>query len=346
MRISSIAVRIPSRKITNEDLLADIARANPGSSPKELSRYLRDVGFILNRCGSNTRFLRDRESGETAHALIHEACTEALTSAGIAAENIGLLIYCGVGRGFLEPASAYFVAKSLGLTCECFDVLDACMSWVRALHIAHQFLAAGLHRHILVVNGEFNMYEHGYPELLQGTSRERLRYTFPAFTIGEAATATVLSASEESWRFRFRSLPEHVALCTIPLGGHADFSGIDDNLALNGLGQFVSFGQELSSAGLEGIVDFIKREYPNRDAIQWWFPHAASSEMCRLAEQRLELKGRVFNDVFPRYGNLVSASIPAALHIALSDGRLSRGQRVVLCPVSAGMSQALVEFTF
>ncbi|MEP6534971.1 MAG: 3-oxoacyl-[acyl-carrier-protein] synthase III C-terminal domain-containing protein, partial [Bryobacteraceae bacterium] len=80
--------------------------------------------------------------------------------------------------------------------------------------------------------------------------------------------------------------------------------------------------------------------------IRWWFPHAASSEMCRLADQRLGLNGRVFSDVFPRYGNLVSASIPAALNMALSDGRLLRGQRVVLCPVSAGMSQALVEFTF
>jgi 3-oxoacyl-[acyl-carrier-protein] synthase III len=106
MRIASIAVRIPSRKITNEDMLAEIARLNPDSSPKQLNRYLRDLGFILHRCGFNTRFLRDRESGETAHALIHEACTEALASAGIAAENIGLLIYCGVGRGFFSSLPA------------------------------------------------------------------------------------------------------------------------------------------------------------------------------------------------------------------------------------------------
>ena len=229
MRIESIALRIPSRKITNADTLASIAELNPDSSPEQLKRYLRELEFLLGRCGSNTHYLRDRESGESAHALIHEACTEALASAGIAAEDIGLLVYCGVGRGFLEPASAYFVARALGLTCECFDVLDACMSWVRALHIANQFLAAGLHRNILLVNGEFNVYEHGYPELLRGTCSERLRYTFPAFTIGEAATATVVSASEDTWRFRFRTQPEHVALCTLPLEAHADFSGIDAN---------------------------------------------------------------------------------------------------------------------
>jgi hypothetical protein len=68
MRIGSITVRIPSRKITNEDMLAEIAKLNPDGSPKPLKRYLRDLGFILDRCGSNTRFLRDRESGETAQA--------------------------------------------------------------------------------------------------------------------------------------------------------------------------------------------------------------------------------------------------------------------------------------
>jgi acyl-CoA:acyl-CoA alkyltransferase len=326
--------------------LAEIAELNPGSAPEHLKRYLRDLRFLLNRCGSNTRYLRDRESGETAHALIQEACTEALAAGGIPAKNIGLLIYCGVGRGFLEPAGAYFVARSLGLMCECFDVVDACMSWVRAMHIAHQFLAAGLHRNILVVNGEFNVYEHGYPELLRGACRDRLPYTFPAFTIGEAATATVLSASQDTWRFRFRSQPEHAALCTIPLEAHADFSGFDTNLALNGVGKFVSFGHELSCAALDGIVDLIEQEYPDREKIQWWFPHAASSEMCRRAEKRLKLEGRVLYDVFPRYGNLVSASIPAALNLAWTDGRLRRGQRVVLCPASAGMSLALVEFAF
>jgi 3-oxoacyl-[acyl-carrier-protein] synthase III len=346
LRIESIALRIPSRKITNADTLAAITELNSDAPRHELSHYLRDVKFLLERSGSDTHYLRDREFGETAHALIRDACTEALASAGILPREIGLLIYCGVGRGFLEPASAYLVARSLGIACECFDVLDACMSWVRALQIAHSFFAAGVYRHILIVNGEFNVYEHGFPELLRGICHQRLRYTFPAFTIGEAATATVVSASAGSWCFRFRSQPERASLCTLPLEAHADFSAPDENLALNGVSRFVSFGHELTCAGLEAIVNFIEETFPRREAIHWWFPHAASSEMCRRAEQRLDLDGRVLYDVFPRFGNLVSASIPAGLKLAWKDGRLERGQRIVLCPVSAGMSLALVDFTF
>ena len=346
LRIDSIAIRIPSRKITNADTLALIAESNCSSPPDQLRRFVRELGFLLERCGSDTRYLRDREVGETAHLLTLQACTQALEEAGAKASDVGLLMYCGVGRGFLEPAGAYFMARSLGISCECFDILDACMSWVRALQIADQFLASGTHRKILVVNGEFSVYEHGYPELLHGICSDRLRYTFPAFTIGEAASATVLSASEKPWRFRFRSEPGRVALCTLPLRGHAEFSGIDADLALNGIDRFVSFGQDLSCAALEGMVNFIEEEYLDRERIAWWFPHAASAEMCRQAEQRLGLGGRVIYDVFARYGNLVSVSIPAGLREAWDDGRLRRGQRVVLCPASAGMSLALVDFEF
>jgi acyl-CoA:acyl-CoA alkyltransferase len=55
---------------------------------------------------------------------------------------------------------------------------------------------------------------------------------------------------------------------------------------------------------------------------------------------------RLYNKIFSRYGNLVSASSPAAMSMALEEGALTRGSRVVLCPASAGMSFALVDFVF
>ena len=279
MRIESIGVRIPSRKITNADTLAAITELNASSPPEQVHRYLRGLGFLLERCGSRTRYIRNREAGETAHELILEACAQALEEAHVEPDEIGLLIYCGVGRGFLEPATAYFVTRSLGISCECFDVLDACMSWVRSLQLASHLFVGRTYRKILVVNGEFSVYEHGYPELLYGVDAERLRYTFPAFTIGEAATATVLSDAGKPWRFRFRSHPEHVALCALPLAGHADFAGSGRDFALNGVGQLVSFGQDLSCAAFEGIVDFIESEYPDRNSIDWWF-HTLPAPKC------------------------------------------------------------------
>jgi acyl-CoA:acyl-CoA alkyltransferase len=346
LRIESVAFEVPSLRIDKEDILAAAAELNRAVPAAQLHSYCRELAFLLDKCGVREHYIRNRAQGEKALHFIVKAANNALRRADIRPSEIDLLIYCGVGRGFLEPATAYFLSRALGIACECFDVLDACMSWVRALQIAYHFFNSGAYSRILIVNGEFNVHEHGYPELLRGASREKLRHTFPAFTIGEASTATVLSAAGGPWNFHFRSNPSLVNLCAIPLEGYADFCEPEDSLAPDGIGQFVSYGHELQKAALEQAVTFIRETYPDPGSFDWWFPHAASAEICRQAECRLQLDGKVCYQVFPRYGNLVSASIPAALHLALEENKLRRGHRVVLCPASAGMSFALADFVY
>jgi hypothetical protein len=66
------------------------------------------------------------------------------------------------------------------------------MGWVRALHIADSFFLARFYRNILIVNAEFTVYENGLPNVLRVRSDEEIGHSFPALTIGEAATATVV----------------------------------------------------------------------------------------------------------------------------------------------------------
>ena len=156
----------------------------------------------------------------------------------------------------------------------------------------------------------------------------------------------MLTRSDAPWNFAFRSDPAKAGLCTIPLPSYAEFAHSAENLALNGVYKFMSFGMELSTAALEGIVAFIKDTYADIETYDIWFPHVASSELCRIAEESLGLHGKVYSDVFPRYGNLVSASIPAAMALAEVEQKLHRGQRVVLCPASAGMGFGLADFVY
>jgi hypothetical protein len=100
-----------------------------------------------------------------------------------------------------------FVANALGITCDSFDVCEGCMSWVRSLQIAYNFLAMQSYSNILIVNAEFNVYENGLPSIFGIRSSDQVKYTFPALTIGEAATATIVSKSSRHWQFRFRSAP-------------------------------------------------------------------------------------------------------------------------------------------
>jgi len=347
MKISSIGVTLPSLRVTNSDLLRQLVEVNQGVQQDQIRSSCTQIETLLKKAGAQTRFYRDRSRNETALPMLLNAIGQALQGAEIRANEIDLLIYCGVGRGFLEPAMAYFVASKLEISCECFDVTDACMSWVRALHIVDHFLAGSRYSNAMIINAEFNIYESGYPELMKIDSLQKWQYTFPAFTIGEAATATVLTKSDDVWNFHFRSLPKHVGLCTIPLNGYRDYvSPETSDLGLNGVNKFMCFGEELSRTASRAMTRFIKETYPDPQGFKKWFPHTATARPYAHAAQRLGLNGKVYTSVFPKYGNLVSASIPAALWMAAQENELHRGDRIVLCPISAGMSMALVDLTY
>jgi len=94
------------------------------------------------------------------------------------------------------------------------------------------------------------------------------------------------------------------------------------------------------------MVDFVRERYSNLSNVDIWFPHVASVRACRECAKKLGIEDRVYMDSFPEFGNLVSASIPAAMDLALRNQRFGRGSKVVLCPASAGMSYALVDFVY
>ena len=342
MRIEGISLAVPSLCITNCDIISKVREANSTLPPHIVNRYCRVLKQLLLHAGADTRYVRDRDRGETAFELIVDAVHSALRKADLKPEQLDLLIFCGVGRGFLEPSNAAFICRTLNINCDYFDISDACMSWIRSLHISYNFPANRTYSKILIVNGEFTVFEYGVPEIFAIQALDRLAYTFPAFTIGEAASATVLVQSPAEWFFRFRSNTSLASLCTIPLTGYQEFSEPDPRLGLNGVNRLVSFGQELTSAALEEMVRFVTETYEDPLKFDLWFPHAASARLCAVAARSLGLGERLYSRVFPRYGNLVSASIPAAMAMAEQEGILVRGDRIVLSPASAGMSLALI----
>jgi acyl-CoA:acyl-CoA alkyltransferase len=346
MRIDAVSLSVPSLRVTNENILSWIEEQSRGIPSLRVKTYQRLVQALFRKAGSNIRYILDKKR-ETAFEHIRRAMTDALGKAGTTPEEIDLLIYCGVGKGFKEPANAYFYAKALKMSCGCFDVCDACMSWVRSAEIAHSFLASGRYRKVMVVNGEFNAHDHGFPELFRAESLSRLPYTFPTYTIGEAASATVFSASETPWSFDYTSDPSLCDLCTITLEGYQGFVEKSEKHNLNGVFKFVSFGKELFENAEKYLTSLIPAHVRDLHAPSLFIPHAASSRAYIEAAKRVGIPAlKLFTDVFPLYGNLVSASIPMALHLANDRKALKRGDKVVLIPASAGMSHAVVQFEY
>src|SRR4051794_35953025 len=115
MKISAVGHRIPSRVLTNDDMIEILDQSNPNLPKLSRSRYLQTVRALYSRVGAQTRYVRDTEHGELARDLILGAIDIALDEAGLVPADINLVIYCGVGRGFIEPANAYFYAKARGM---------------------------------------------------------------------------------------------------------------------------------------------------------------------------------------------------------------------------------------
>jgi 3-oxoacyl-[acyl-carrier-protein] synthase III len=289
-----------------------------------------------------------RAEGERPFELATEAGVKALARAGLEPADIDLLIYVGVGRGFLEPATANVFQDLLGLrNATCFDVLDACASWLRALHMAHSFLATGAYRRILVLNAEFN----GNLESYEFKTVDEIDYRFPAYTIGEAATATILENSgsqpdcDDQAVIEFRSFGDQRATCLIPLPNWRDYLAVEGP-ELEPM-RFISHGQKIMEFGLDRMVD----QYNDDPAWKAFDPelvffHAASDGMARAGMQRCGLDEARGYYTHHRFANTVSASVPLAMEAALDEGRLADGTRVLIAIASAGIVTALSRFIF
>ena len=347
MRIVSIGTKIPTLRISNEDIIDQIDKYNDDLPKQVVEKYKRGLTYLLKSSGAETRYRRDRNKGETALGLLKSAMAGALTEAKLDNSEIDLLIFCSVGKGFLEPANAYFCAQAMAMKCNCFDVADACMSWVRSLEIAQNFLAGSRYKNIMLVNAEFTTYEYGYPDIFKIRSPGQIAYTFPAYTIGEAAAATIVTGSDQPWTFDFESAPDLATLCYLPLKGYEDFCETTEVVGLNGVNGFVSFGGQLFEVAVERMIRFVQNKLADITKPDIWFPHVAASDPFRKAAGLLKIDAqKFFTQAFPVYGNVASASIPVAMDLAIKTNRLRRGQQVVLCPVSAGMCFGIAEFVF
>src|SRR6185503_10096838 len=118
------------------------------------------------------------------------------------------------------------------------------------------------YRRAMIVNGEFNCSEGwvGNHELFRLTCMEQLAWTFPAFTIGEAATATILSpAPDRTWEFHFSSRPDLADLCTVPISGYEGYCRQSDRIGKNGVLKFTSFGRELFDAARPELIRIFRQ---------------------------------------------------------------------------------------
>jgi 3-oxoacyl-[acyl-carrier-protein] synthase III len=274
-----------------------------------------------------------------------KAGREALRKAELAPGKVDLVIYGGISRGWLEPSTASVFQSELGLVnSTCFDILDACAGWIRSMHVAKSLIDQGTYRTVMILNCEFHCVDGCVDyELAGGSNIDRV---IGGYTLGDAATATILAAdgNADNFYFTIKSWGEKHDLCKIPLpqARHFNPEGASNHMKAM---QFHTDSSQLFSFTLQNMLAHFEGDpVLPRQAYDLVIGHAASVASSRQLAKNIRVDESLLVETRARFGNTASASLPLGLAVAEEEGRLKRGTRVLLGVGAAGVSSAYCSF--
>ncbi|HPZ10304.1 MAG TPA: 3-oxoacyl-[acyl-carrier-protein] synthase III C-terminal domain-containing protein [Candidatus Eremiobacteraeota bacterium] len=341
MKILSVGYALPSKKVTNEDILREVDK-NSGKylSEKDLAKLKFKIADLFKKAGTDVRY--HRAEGENSLDFAIKAGNDALKKANLSPKDIDILLYVGVGRGWIEPATCNVLLDTLKLkNATGYDILDACASWLRALQVAYLYTKSGTYKNVMIMNCEFNAREYTSTEC---RAYQEIDYLFPGLTIGEAATATIFTQCPgNDFYFTFKTWGEKHNLCKIPLPNLDQFT--TGELTKTEPLRFYSHGEKLFKFALPKICrHYLGDEYLKKFQYDIIFSHAASDPMTEKVIRLSNLDIKKAYNIHAKYGNTVSASVPLAMGLAIDDGTLKKDHNVLIGFGSAGFTSAWCSF--
>jgi 3-oxoacyl-[acyl-carrier-protein] synthase III len=353
MHISSIASSFPERKISNNEIVNLLKENSQKTYTEDLDLMLTKVKKTLEYTGIKTR--RWLAKNENPFVHIEKVINEALSQANMKKEDIEVLIFAGLDKRVIEPGFSFFIAKTMGFKeIECFDVTEACNTWTRAVIIADSFLKSKRNKTTMIISSEFylNEKESGFNNFSLKKEKD-LNWAFPTFTLGESATAVILTGDQsKNLKIKNVAYPEYAHLCLAPYDEYNDITGKFKNIDLRGAGRlrFVSYGAELQKKGWELFHNLCQKDsyfgnFFEEEKCDIFFPHAQAIKVWQDFSKSIG-KNFPYYFIYQDYGNLITNSIPGAMSLALKEKKLKRGDKVFALVPAAGMSFSLYSFIF
>jgi 3-oxoacyl-[acyl-carrier-protein] synthase-3 len=296
-RITGWAVNLPDKVLTNEDLASMVDTSDE---------------WITERSGISTRHV-----GGTVTEMSTKAGKAAMAMAGVAPDQIDLLVLATTTPDQVVPASSSVVQDNLGLACGALDLNAACSGFVYGLVTAMQFVAGGVERVLLI----------GSDALSRFTNWED-RTTCVLF--GDGAGAVVIERTAEQPSLLGWDLMSDGSAADLLYCEHGD--------------KIVMHGQEVFRKAVlameKAAVTAIDRAGVSIDDVALVVPHQANIRIIDTALRRLGISQKKAALVLQRTGNTSAASIPLALVDAIEAGRVTTGDLVLLVGFGAGMTSA------
>lgn len=318
----------PEKVLTNDDLAKIVDTSDE---------------WIVQRTGIKERRIASIEKDEFPSGMAEHASRQAIANAGLAPDDIELILFSTTLPDMFFPNTASQLQARLGMTnkCACMDLNAACTGWVYGLQLANSLIQTGVYKHILLVGTEMTSRFNNWED----------RSTCVLF--GDGSGATVISrAQEDSESFIIDSMlrsdsSKRLALA-LPKG--ACMAPITKEI-LDRKEQYVSMdGQVVFKSAVKTMAShcstLLKKNELSLEDIDWFIPHQANLRIMEAVAKLLKFpEEKVISNV-EKYANTSSATIPSALHEAIEDGRIKRGQKIMVAAFGAGLTSGAAIFQY
>ena len=312
-RISGTGSYLPPRRLTNADLVAELAAQGIESSDE----------WIVERTGIRARHFVD--AGVGSSDLGAEAARRAIAAAGCQASDIDLIIVATSTPDMVFPSTAALLQNKLGIAgCPVFDVQAVCSGFIYAMTVADAMIQTGTAKRALVIGAEV------FSRILDFKDRTT------CVLFGDGAGAVVLEASDTPGILAtdIHADGKYSDILCVP--GHVSGGAIlgDPVLKMDGQAVFklaVGVLEETARASLgkAGLND---------SDIDWLIPHQANIRIMQSTARKLKMPMEKVIVTVDQHGNTSAASIPLALDHGVRSGQISKGQTLMLEGVGGGFT--------
>ena len=303
---------LPRRILTNAELAQQIDTTDE---------------WIVQRTGIRQRHIA-AEGEFTSHLATH-AAQAALANAGVDAQSIDLIVLATSTPDNTFPATAVAVQHALGITHgAAFDLQAVCSGFVFALATADNFLRCGSFKRALVIGAET------FSRILDWNDRGT------CVLFGDGAGAVVLDAQMQPGQLSDRGvLTTHLRSD----GRHKSKLFVDGGpSSTQTVGHLRMEGREVFKHAVGMITDVIVDAFNatgvNAETVDWFVPHQANKRIIDASAHKLHIDPRKVVLTVDLHGNTSAASIPLALSVAVNDGRIQRGNLVLLEAMGGGFT--------
>ena len=312
-RISGTGSFLPPRRLTNADLVAELAAQGVESSDD----------WIVERTGIRARHFVD--VGISSSDLGAEAAKRAMQAAACQAADIDLIIVATSTPDMVFPSTATLLQSKLGIVgCPAFDVQAVCSGFIYALTVADAMIKTGTAKRALVIGAEV------FSRILDFKDRTT------CVLFGDGAGAVVLEASSTPGILAtdIHADGKYSELLCVP--GHVSGGAIlgDPVLKMDGQAVFKLAVGVLEETALASL----SKAGLNATDIDWLVPHQANIRIMQSTARKLKMPMEKVIVTVDQHGNTSAASIPLALDHGVRSGQITKGQTLMLEGVGGGFT--------